>query len=159
MIKSQGWDWKTVEDDKIEDIWKKTSIESYYLVNRWNGQNKADYLDLGCGLGRHSLLFGKNGFKVHCLDISEYAITRTREWAESENSKETWKYRTAGWPHIDANTKLKMEAGPEYKVPHFYADYDLIRKLFNDFEIVFVNHVEEFYDKTIKLFRRFIIIF
>lgn len=85
MIKSQGWDWKTVEDDKIEDIWKKTSIESYYLVNRWNGQNKADYLDLGCGLGRHSLLFGKNGFKVHCLDISEYAITRAREWAESEN--------------------------------------------------------------------------
>lgn len=54
-------------------------------MNRWKGQEKKDFLDLGCGLGRHSILFGKNGFNVYCFDISENAIERTRKWAEEEN--------------------------------------------------------------------------
>ncbi len=31
-------------------------------------------LDLGCGAGRHSILFGKEGFQVVALDISETAL-------------------------------------------------------------------------------------
>ena len=27
------------------------------------------------------------------------------------------------WPNVDENTKLRMEEGPEYEVPHFYANY------------------------------------
>ena len=50
------------------------------------------------------------------------------------------------WPSIDENTKLKMIEGPEYKVPHFYADYDLIKDLFCGFKIVSVSHVEDFYE-------------
>jgi ubiquinone/menaquinone biosynthesis C-methylase UbiE len=210
MIKSKGWDWKIVEDKKMDDIWRIPSIESYYLIERWKDQNKTNFLDLGCGLGRHSVLFGKNRFKVYCFDISEYAINRTRQWAEIENltfeykigdmlslpyenesmdciycknvishtntegikkiikeimrvlkingecyltlsSKETWKHKTSDWPLIDENTKLKMEVGPEYKVPHFYADYDLIKKLFEDFEIVLINHNEEIYEENNKV--------
>ena len=33
-------------------------------------------------------------------------------------SKETWGYKQEDWPCIDENTKLRMEKGPEYKVPH-----------------------------------------
>ena len=82
MIKSQGWDWKIVKDD-FRSVWKNPSMESFYLLNRW--QDKKDFLDLGCGLGRHSILFGKNGFNVSCFDISKEALDRTKEWANAEN--------------------------------------------------------------------------
>lgn len=210
MIESKGWNWNIVKDN-FENVWKNPSIESFYLVNRWKSQNKKDFLDLGCGLGRHSILFGKNGFNVYCFDISEDAIDRTRKWAEKENlkfqynvgdmlelpydtesidaiysrnvishtdtegvkkiidgikrvlrkngecyltlcSKETWGFKETDWPMVDENTKLRMEEGPEYKVPHFYADYNLIKELFKDFKIELINHIEDFYEDKGKLF-------
>lgn len=51
---------------------------------------------------------------------------------------------------IDENIKLRMEEGPKYKVPHFYADYSLIKELFKDFKIIFVNHLENFYERDGK---------
>lgn len=210
MVESKGWNWNIVKEE-FEEVWKNPSIESFYLVNRWKGQNKKDFLDLGCGLGRHSILFGKNGFNVYAFDISENAIERTRKWAEEEKlefnyyigdmlelpykdesidviysrnvishtdtegvkkiinqinrvlrkngecyltlcSKETWGFKQTDWPMIDENTKLRMEEGPEYKVPHFYADYDLIKELFKDFKIEFINHIEDFYEDKGNLF-------
>ncbi len=202
MIKSQGWDWNVVSGN-FREIWKNPSVESYYLLNRWQGQNKKEFLDLGCGLGRHSILFGKNHFNVFCFDIKEEAINKTKEWAEEENlvlnyqigdmlslpyenesidcimcrnvinhtdtegvkkvineiyrvlkhngecfltfcSKDSWAYKM-DWPKVDANTMKKMEEGPEYGVPHFYADYDLLMELFKDFEIINLEHVGNFY--------------
>ena len=61
--------------------------ESYGLMNRWGGMGKKDFPDLGCGLGRHSILFGKNGFHVSCFDISKYGIESTQRWAASEGLK------------------------------------------------------------------------
>lgn len=210
MIESKGWNWNIVKDN-FEDVWKNPSIESFYLVNRWKSQNKKDFLDLGCGLGRHSILFGKNGFNVYCFDISEDAIDRTRKWAQEEKvecnynvgdmlelpydtesidviysrnvishtdtegvkkiineikrvlrkngecyltlcSKDTWGFKQTDWPMVDENTKLRMEEGPEYKVPHFYADYNLIKELFKDFKIELINHIEDFYEDKGKLF-------
>lgn len=84
MIKSKGWEWQLVEGDSVQ-YWKTPSIESYYLLSRWRDSGFTEFLDLGCGLGRHSVLFGKNGFHVHAFDISEDAVRRTRVWAESEN--------------------------------------------------------------------------
>lgn len=205
MIKSKGWDWKIVKDDE-NCIWKNPSIESYYLLNRWKSQEKQTFLDLGCGLGRHSILFGKNDFNVYCFDISEEAINRTKAWAEDLSlnfdykigdmlnlpyqdesidcilcrnvishsdtegvkkiiselkrvlkkdgecyltlgSKETWGFKQESWPLVDENTRLRMKEGPEYEVPHFYADYSLIKELFSDFKIVFINHIEDFYEE------------
>ncbi len=90
MIESKGWNWKIVKENQ-EEIWKNPSIESYYLLNRWTSQGKKEFLDLGCGLGRHSILFGKNGFNVSCFDISQEAINRTKEWAEKEDLKFNYK--------------------------------------------------------------------
>lgn len=73
MIESKGWNWKIIKDNQAE-IWKNPSIESYYLLNRWRAQEKKEFLDLGCGLGRHSILFGKNDFNVNCFDISEMQL-------------------------------------------------------------------------------------
>ena len=83
MLESKGWKWEIVNDDE-NNMWKIPSKESYYLLNRWSEQMKVDFLDLGCGLGRHSVQFGKSGFNVHCFDISEEAISRTKSWAKSE---------------------------------------------------------------------------
>ena len=40
-----------------------------------------------------------------------------------------------------------MEEGPEYKVPHFYADYDLIKEIFKDFEILNIYQIVDYYEK------------
>ena len=207
MVKSQGWKWETVNDE-WSNIWKTPSVESYYLLHRWKEQNKKEFLDLGCGIGRHSILFAKNDFHTFCFDISEEAINQTKIWAESEkmhleyeigdmivlpykdesmdcilsknvishtdtqgvkqvisemkrvlrpggecyltlSSKNTWGYRQ-DWPQVDENTRLCMNEGPEYEIPHFYADYDLIKDLFADFEIVSITHCEEFYEANGK---------
>ena len=205
MVESKGWNWEIVDEDK-ENIWKNPSEYSFWLLNRWMSQGRKDFLDLGCGLGRHSILFGKNGFNVNCFDISENAIERTKEWAEKENlkfnydtgdmlvlpyddnsmdaifclnvishtdtqgikkvieeikrvlrpggecyltlcSKETYGFKYTDWPLVDENTKLRMDEGPEYKIPHFYADYDLIQELFKDFSIETIKHIGTFYTK------------
>ena len=206
MIESKGWNWEIVEEDK-DCIWKNPSEYSYWLLNRWKSKGKKNFLDLGCGLGRHSILFGKNDFNVSCFDISQNAIDRTKEWAIKENlnlnynvgdmlslryednsmdailcinvishtdtegikkvineikrvltpdgecyltlgSKETYGFKYTDWPMVDENTKLRMDEGPEYKTPHFYADYDLIQELFKDFSIESIKHIGTFYDKN-----------
>ena len=63
MIESKGWNWEIVKGEG-ESIWKNPSIESFYLLNKWQNENKKEFLDLGCGIGRHSILFGKNGFNA-----------------------------------------------------------------------------------------------
>ena len=205
MIESKGWNWKIVKNE-YEEVWKNPSVESYYLINRWKLKNKKDFLDLGCGIGRHSILFGKNEFNVNCFDISEEAINRTKEWAEKENlqfeykigdmiklpydneefdciycknvishtdtdgikqiikelyrvmknegecyltlsSKDTWEFKQESWPLIDDNTRLRMDEGPEYKVPHFYADYNLIKELFKKFNIINIHQEIDYYEK------------
>lgn len=161
---------------------------------------------MGCGLGRHSILFGKNGFDVSCFDISTEAINRTKEWAEEEKlkfnykvgdmlklpynneqfdciycrnvishtdtegmkkiikelyrvmkhdgecyltlgSKDTSAFKQNNWPLIDENTRLRMEEGPEYKVPHFYADYNLVKELFKNFKIIDIHQEINYYER------------
>ena len=206
MVNSKGWNWEIV-DDNSSDLWKNPCMESYYLLNRWKTQKKIEFLDLGCGLGRHSIQFGENGFHVHCFDISEEAISRTKNWAESKSltfeyaigdmlnlpysdksidciicrnvishtdtegvrqavsevyrvlkiggecyltlgSKESWGFKQRDWPLIDENTRIRMESGPEYRIPHFYADYNLVKELFVDFMIVSITHVEDFWESN-----------
>jgi len=210
MIKSKGWNWEIVKDDP-NIVWKNPSIESYYILNRWKSLDMKDFLDLGCGLGRHSILFAKNDFNVSCFDISEESIKRTKEWCEKEGltcdykigdmlklpyednsfdcilcrnvishtdtegmkvianelkrvlrengecyltlgSKDTWGFKQEDWPLKDPNTRLKMEEGPEYMTPHFYADYDLCKEIFKDFEIVNIFQVIDYYESNNKLF-------
>ena len=210
MVESKGWNWNVVEDDE-NGVWKNPSIESYYLLNRWKVKGMTEFLDLGCGLGRHSILFGKNGFNVSAFDISSEAIKRTRAWAENENlkfeymqgdmlnlpykdeqfdcilcrnvishtdteglkqvinqirrvlkkdgecyltlgSKDSKQFKDNDWPLIDENTKLRMEEGPEYKVPHIYVDYESAKELFKEFKIIDIYQVIDYYEENGKIY-------
>ena len=83
MVESKAWKWEIVKD-KQEQTWLEPSIESYFLINRWQKQGKKDFLDLGCGLGRHTIQFAKAGFNTAGFDLSEESIRRTAEYAKAE---------------------------------------------------------------------------
>lgn len=202
MTQSKAWDWKAVKGDK-ERKWLEPSEESYYILHRWQEQGKKDFLDLGCGLGRHTIQFAQAGFNTSGFDLSETSIARTAESAAQAGvevdlkhgdmlelpyadesfdciicynvishtdtngikqiiaelkrvlrsggecfltlcSKQSWGFQQ-DWPLIDENTKKRLEPGPEYGVPHFYADYNLILDLFREFEIIKITHLEEYF--------------
>ena len=70
---NKGWDWAKVG----EDVWLKPSEESIAMLYRWKTQGFKKVLDIGCGKGRHALLFAKHGFEVSATDISASAIEET----------------------------------------------------------------------------------
>lgn len=68
---SNAWDWKQVDD---REYWMDPSDESYFYAEKWKREGRRRVLDLGCGLGRHSLLFSGYGFDVTAIDSSEEAV-------------------------------------------------------------------------------------
>lgn len=87
MIESKPWDWKKVDNEDEKNIWREPSMETYYLADRWTRQKKKQFLDIGCGLGRHTIFFAKKGFSVSSIDLSKDAIEETKKWAQKENIK------------------------------------------------------------------------
>ncbi|MDR3126408.1 MAG: class I SAM-dependent methyltransferase [Rickettsiales bacterium] len=83
MTGSKAWDWEKVRGEH-EDYWKIPCVESHYLADRWKGQGKKRFLDLGAGLGRHAIFFAKKGFETSAFDLSANAIERLKERALSE---------------------------------------------------------------------------
>lgn len=81
MIDSNSWDWEKEKDA----LWLTPCEESYYFCEKWQHEGRHSVLDLGCGLGRHSILFAKKGFKVTSIDLSEYSISHLREWEHREH--------------------------------------------------------------------------
>lgn len=81
MSVSKPWDWK----QEHCPVWLSPSEESYYIVDQWKRKNIKTVLDFGCGLGRHSIFFAKQGFEVSAFDLSKEGITYLKEWAQKEN--------------------------------------------------------------------------
>lgn len=75
MIKSKAWNWKIAK----APWWEKPSPEVYPLIKRWQEQGFKKILDLGCGIGRHSILFAQKGFVVDAFDLSESGIEELKE--------------------------------------------------------------------------------
>ena len=86
MVDSKAWNWDIVTGDH-ERYWLEPAMESYYLLYRWRAQNMKDFLDLGCGLGRHTIPFAKAGFNTYGFDLSETSIKRTEEYAKQAGVK------------------------------------------------------------------------
>lgn len=83
MIKSKSWDWNW--DNKIAPWWEEPAGDVYPLLSRWKKNKLKNLLDLGCGIGRHSLLFSANGFNVTALDLSEEGLKKISSVARKRN--------------------------------------------------------------------------
>jgi len=81
MTVSKAWDWSK----DLCSFWLQPSEESYYIAQKWKDKNIKKILDFGCGLGRHSIYFAKQGFHVSAFDLSEEATEHLKLWAEKEN--------------------------------------------------------------------------
>ncbi len=81
MMQSKGWDWEHVTNPH----WINPTDTGFYLANRWKESGYETVLDLGSGLGRHSICFAKHGLKVSAMDISDYGIKHLQTWAAKES--------------------------------------------------------------------------
>ncbi|MBO6229218.1 MAG: methyltransferase domain-containing protein [Ruminiclostridium sp.] len=82
MVVSKEWDWENIR----RETWLKPSEESFYYAEKWRGEGRKRLLDLGCGLGRHSIFFDAHGFSVTALDLSEYGVNNLREWQKKNGT-------------------------------------------------------------------------
>ena len=80
MSITKGWDWQ----ENVDQKWLVPSNEIYYLKSRWKDNKSVTFLDLGCGLGRHSILMSKDGFRVSAFDISYDGLAHLKKWSQKE---------------------------------------------------------------------------
>jgi ubiquinone/menaquinone biosynthesis C-methylase UbiE len=100
MIKSVSWNWEKINDP----FWMVPAQEMYFLLHRWNELDFKTILDLGCGVGRHSLLFAQRKFKVTALDLSESGLEKLSKSArEKQLSIKTVLADVASLPFKDAS--------------------------------------------------------
>jgi len=78
---TKAWDWTKNTDDK----WLNPCMESAFLAERWQSEGLTKFLDLGCGLGRHSVYMAQKGFEVTAVDLSDLGLSHLNEWAAKEN--------------------------------------------------------------------------
>ncbi|MFZ2537964.1 MAG: methyltransferase domain-containing protein [Oscillospiraceae bacterium] len=78
---TKAWDWSKNTDNQ----WLVPSIDSAYLAENWKSKGFNNFLDLGCGLGRHSIYMASHGFSVSAVDLSDYGVEYLKTWAEKEN--------------------------------------------------------------------------
>lgn len=65
--------------DCDEASWSEPSEISDYLVRRWKSRGLIRILDVGCGLGRHTVHFARCGFVVSAIDTDCAAVIATRD--------------------------------------------------------------------------------
>ena len=81
MTISKAWKWEVLSKD--DEYWNTPDFMMHFLNYRWRTAGFETFLDIGCGLGRHSLYMAANGFNVYGIDYSKYVIDTVKEKAYS----------------------------------------------------------------------------
>ena len=76
-----NWNWT---EEKVKR-WMQPAIEIPYLAERWKGCGFKQFLDSGCGPGRHALYFAENDFHVTAFDQSEEALSTLEKVSAERN--------------------------------------------------------------------------
>ena len=78
-MSSDAWlHWYWGKEGKIEE-------DIQQLAKGFKDSRASKVLDFGCGTGRHTIYFARNGFNVHGFDQSERAIKRATELLRAEH--------------------------------------------------------------------------
>lgn len=83
MAISKGFKWEVLSKD--DEYWNTPDFMIHYLNYRWKQAGFKHFLDIGCGLGRHSIYMAKNGFNVYAFDYSKYVVELVKEKAYESN--------------------------------------------------------------------------
>jgi len=83
MTIESNWDSHWEEEAK-KSYWQEPAKEVIELKGRLDRSKEPDVLDLGCGIGRHSLLFAESGFNVTALDYSQDTLDTLQKKADEE---------------------------------------------------------------------------
>lgn len=67
-----------------------TEAEIAFIANEFGLNGGERILDVGCGVGRHSVPLAKMGCKVTGVDLSEGMLSEARKFAESEGVGVEW---------------------------------------------------------------------
>jgi len=70
-----------------EEFTKGTSGECDFIEKEIKGNKDLKILDIGCGIGRHSIELTKRGYDVMGVDLSESMLQKAKEKAEKESLK------------------------------------------------------------------------
>jgi SAM-dependent methyltransferase len=73
--------WKKGKD---LDWWKTPAKDFIKILKLLNTSKMKRFYDLGCGIGRHTVLLAKAGFDVYASDISRSAISQLNDWLKKE---------------------------------------------------------------------------
>ncbi len=80
-----NWDSYWGEEKKLE-YWQKPDESILKLIKEFDPK-QTKVLDLGCGIGRHAIVFAQNGFDVVALDSSEEGLKELKEEIKNHRFK------------------------------------------------------------------------
>lgn len=81
FVIEKAWNWNNITSTH----WNEPSEDIYYYLHLWSEKRSKKLLDLGSGIGRHSLLFAKNGFDVTAFDFSKEGLDKIENFADQLN--------------------------------------------------------------------------
>jgi SAM-dependent methyltransferase len=86
-VQSKGWDWSQVLAGAGGEAnrWQEVSDEFLPEALRWKKAGYKAAMDLGCGLGRHSLFLASLGMRVTAFDISPSGLEATMAEAKKRH--------------------------------------------------------------------------
>ncbi len=70
--------------DIIEPTWQEPSMECLRIAARWNLSHVQRLLDVGCGKGRHTLMFAQLKMDVSAFDSSAQQVSQTKALLASQ---------------------------------------------------------------------------
>ncbi|UCD10079.1 MAG: class I SAM-dependent methyltransferase [Dehalococcoidales bacterium] len=89
-MNSNRSNWESHWDEESQkSFWHEPTAEIVRLKESLDRQKIRDVLDLGCGIGRHAILFAESGFNVTAVDDSQNALDILREKASEKQAKIT----------------------------------------------------------------------
>jgi tellurite methyltransferase len=81
-----NWDayW---ENESNRDYWLKPDKSVIDFISTLDSYKIKDVLDLGCGIGRHTLYLAESGYNVTAMDSSQEALTLLKERINNKDDK------------------------------------------------------------------------